>query len=440
MNREAETLSLFDLTSASLNRRDVDLESPYDRIITDPAGEYVLLGFDESNNQECVACNLSELGVVDLSGQLPETAEFVTLTNRATDVVFAEPFQLGGSEQRLAIAMAENQVTLIDLKALAAGDMDNALREIPIAVDASRSKRPIQVIVEPDSNDDSVHLYLLTEPGSDIIDVSIQPNPSSGDDQKFNIRINNQFAAGQQPTEMTLFESDRGGKKILAVDRGEPQFTLVDLSSGDRGTFPLPSNQPARNLLTYRVDGENTDEGGEVRVLAYSDSYRNATVIYPERISVGDQPALVGRNMKTLKLAKSPSRIEFASEGTSLKAIAYHRDGVGPGFSVLDLKDNTVVSIKGANLDSVIFSPTFAYGTFQGRANVGKFELETSHPSVFELPNPGRSLSLDTEDELLLVQHRDETGAFTVLDANEPETARVFYNVFIKRIMNRGVP
>ena len=70
------------------------------------------------------------------------------------------------------------------------------------------------------------------------------------------------------------------------------------------------------------------------------------------------------------------------------------------------------------------------------------FDLETGQPTVFELPEIGQQITVDTEDGLILVQHEARTGHFTVLDATEPtpENAIVVRDLFLYNIFDQELP
>ena len=83
-----------------------------------------------------------------------------------------------------------------------------------------------------------------------------------------------------------------------------------------------------------------------------------------------------------------------------------------------------------------------AFGTFRGEAYFGIFDLQTGHPTAFELPKEGERIYLDNDDELLVVQHGDRTGSFTLLNAVDPtpKNARVFNDIFLADLFEQELP
>ena len=72
--------------------------------------------------------------------------------------------------------------------------------------------------------------------------------------------------------------------------------------------------------------------------------------------------------------------------------------------------------IDGAQLVDLRFDVTVAFGVFSNLPNLGVFDLQTGGVEVFELPKPANRVYLDEEEALLLVEHPDQRGYFTVME------------------------
>ena len=416
---------------------DVPLDSAFDRIAVDPHGDFLLLYFSGDQSGTIVARNLNEVGIIDLRGD-PE-ASFLTLSSRPTAIEFAPPFAFGGSDQRLAVVSSVNEITVLDLEEL--DDPEEALREVPLTIsEADRLRRPVSIAfdVSPrDDEPDTVRVYVLAEDSDDITEITVQPAVLEDAARKLDLAVN-QLAAGISPGRMLLLELD-GGTRLLAIDRTNPRFTLVDTDSGESATFDLPMSAPARELLvfdtTVDVDGEPQPER---RVLAYSENSTLIAVIRPETIAVeGDEPTL-GRSVEAIRLERAPSRIELAA-GQPDRALVFHA-GFSAGFTILDLRKNNDIPIQGGTLSDVHFDGTSAYAVYQTLANLTIFGLD-GHPTNFDLPAAAVDIFFDAEDELLLVRHRDPAGMFTVLDARDPTpaNARVYNAVFTHQLLDQEI-
>lgn len=446
--KQGATLSVFDLAQDKLEAKTVGLDSAYDRMSVDPAGEFLLLSFTGASG-DFIARNLNELGIVDLrdgiSGE--ERATFETLSKRARGIEFAPPFELDGQAQRLAVALSPSAVTIVDLLA---EDAPNRLREVPLTIsEADQVKTPVQAIFdvtsenspEDDGMPKSVSLYLLTDHGNDITRVTIQPSirPESG--RKFDLSVN-QLAGGSNPVRMELLDLGEQGNRLIVVDGYSPRFTMIDVQTGESSTFDLPMTRAATELIVYKVLDESGAEAvSRTRILAWSRESNLAAVIRPESIAIGDETPTLGRSVEALRLQATPSSVELDEASGATRAIVRY-GGLGSGFTVLDLDANRAVPIQGASLGSIYFGESYAYGTFRGRPYMGVFDLSTGHPSTFELPYEGSNIYLDADDELIVVQHTDPSGTFTLLNALTPtkEHAKVYNNVFFKDLFSQELP
>lgn len=445
---QGATLSAFDLNADTLEAKTVALDSAYDRVSVDPAGEFLLLSFTGASG-DFIARNLNELGIVDLRGGISgaEKASFETLSKRAHGIEFAPPFRFGDQAQRLAVALSPSAVTLVDL--LAADPVDR-LREVPLTISqADQLKTPVQAIFDVTSENaaedsglgQSVSLYLLTDRGDDITRVTIQPSARPESARKFDISVN-QLAGGSNPARMALLDLAEVGTRVITVDKMQPRFTMIDVHTGESSTFALPMTRPATELIVYQVlDETGAQPVAQTRVLAWSRETELAAVIRPESIAIGDETPTLGRSVEALRLQAPPRSVEIDESSGGARAIVRY-DGLGAGFTVLDLDANRAVPIQGASLGAIYFGQSLAYGTFRGRPYMGIFDLSTGHPSTYELPYEGKHIYVDDADELIVVQHLDASGTFTLLNAETPtpQHAKVFNDVFFQDLFQQELP
>ena len=447
IDEQGETLFVMDATErlhridlsdpVQMNVKSVELASAYDKLSLDPQGEFLLLSFSPGESSGTViARNLNEVGIIDLRGDELE-ARFITLSTRGQQFVFAPKFELGGESRRLVAALSDSEVTILDLLA---EDDANVLREVPLTLsEAEQIKRPVQAIfdVTPEpSLPDTVSLYVLTNRGSDITQVSIQPSARQDATYTFDLSVN-QLAAGANPGQMALLELPARGARLMALDRSSAAFTMVDVESGEGATFTLPMARAATQMVVYTASRrEGSDETEEVRVLAYSPESPVVTVIRPETISIsGDQPTL-GQSVEAIRLEKNPLRVEYDADAAANRAVVFH-SGFSSGFTILDLEANRDIPIEGFALNDVIFDGSYAYGVLNTR-NMVAFELDTGHPTVFDLPYEAEHVTLDASEGLLLLEVNGRDGGFVAFDAEEPtpENAIVREGVFLDETLN----
>lgn len=443
VNREDETLSVVDLSGDELEVTTLELNAAYDVLTLDPRGDFLLLSFSGATQDNVIARNVNQIGIIDLT-QSELSARFVTLASRARELVFADPFELGGEEQRLVAALSVSEVTLIDLL-VDVDDPENQLREVPLTIsEADAVRTPTQAVFDVTPSEDlpdTINLYVLTQGDSDVTQISVQPSVREDALFKFNISVN-QLAAGNRPTNMALLELPERGTRLLTTSGNAPQFTLVDVASGESSTFSLPMNVAAQGIELYTATeaaGEELTQ--ELRVLAWSSQTEVVSVIRPETIAISaDQPTL-GRSVEAIRLERAPVRVELDESAARERAVVFHA-GLTGGFTVLDLRDNRDIPIQGYSLADIAFDGQLAFGVFTGTENFGVFDLETGQPTVFDLPDIGQKIVVDGEDGLIVVQHAADTGHFTVLDATEPtpENAIVVRDLFLYNVLDEEIP
>ena len=192
VNRDDETLSVVDLSGDDLEVTTLELNNAYEVLTLDPRGEYLLLSFSGVAQEGVIARNVNQIGIVDLT-QNELSARFVTLASRARALIFADPFELGGEEQRLVAALSDSEVTLIDLL-VGAEDPENQLREIPLTIsEADAIRTPTKAVFDVTPSEDlpdTINLYVLTQGDDDVTQISVQPSVREDALFKFNISVN----------------------------------------------------------------------------------------------------------------------------------------------------------------------------------------------------------------------------------------------------------
>lgn len=439
LNDGDRTLSVFDIDGESVERQDVTLDSPYDVINVDPEGEFVLLSNSGRIRDDVVVQNLNELGIVDLRGGISaeSQAHFMSLPTRAQNLQFLPPFEMGGETQRLVVALAENQVTLVDLNAQDAFDEWRRIRLIVNEGDTPRNPTEVVFDLSPgeEGSPDKISLFVLTDRDRDVMEISVQMSTRADEHRKFNISVN-QLAAGDRPGRIAVLDLPQG-RRLLALDAHAPRFTLVDVSSGESSTFDLPMSVPARNLLVYsaQVPGQTQSEQ---RVLVSSSQSKLVAIIRPEAISVGSETPSLGQTVQAINMQSAPSSVLMESTVDQDRAVALHAGGQD-GFTILNLPTLSATSIQGLTLSGVIFDSRSAYGVFQNSPHMVRVDMQTGHTRTFELPGRARALYLSPDREILMARHDGSGGRFSVFPVASPtpEKGRLYEHVFLQEILSQ---
>lgn len=426
VDEDREVLQLVDVEDPS-NIEEVELSGDFDRIAVDPHGEYLVLSFSGASDDNVVARNLNEIGVVDLRGA-NKTASFTTLSTRANAFSFAAPFTLGDQPQRLMAVLADNEVTIFDL--LADNDEDR-LREVPLTVSEADTVRVPQQVIFDTSDASKLDVYVRTQ-DVDISRVTVRLAPD-GASRKLTLSTDKLTVA--RPVAMEVLTLSNGSTRLLALNGSTNTFTLVDTVSDVSVTLSLPLTRAASRMLPFVTTVEEDDVlREEVRVIAYDPGSPLVAIIRPELIPIeGDEPT-VGRSVEAIRLENLPERIEL-STAVADQAIVFHPSS---GFSLLNLEKNNDIPIQGGALEDVLFDGTFAYVVYRTLPNLTIFGSD-GHPTNFELPSAATSVHFDAESEVLIVPQVSNYGTFAVLDANnpQPETATVYENVFLDNFLGR---
>lgn len=434
INRDDDTLSAFSIDDDSVERDDVPLSSPYDRITVDDEGEYLLLS-NSGASEDAILQNLNEVGVVDLREGLPDAVRVLTLPVRAQTLEVMPGFEFDGQAQRLAVALAPSEVAVIDL--MAEDDVDQ-VRSIPLTTSqADAVRNPTQVVFdEPSANSGSASLFVIDDRSSDVTQIVM--SLAAGDEAPRKLEISvNQLAAGQDPGRIAVLNFDDVGKRLLALDASSPEFTLVDVRSAESATYDLPMGQPASAMEIYQARDPNNDEL-ETRVLAYSQFSTLVAVIRPESIAVGSETPTLGQTVEGIRLDAVPSEVIVDGRDDAERAVILHPGGQD-GFSVLDLQTNRPLSLTGFNPTQIVVDGRTAYGIFANTAHLVRFDLESRDYWTYPLPLAGREIYLSPDNEALLIEHDGQAGRFTVLsrDSYSADDALFYEHLFLDGILGR---
>ncbi len=431
LNEGDGSLSVFDIATGGVERRDVVLESAYDRVTVDPEGDFLLLSHSGEMRSNLVVQNLNELGIVDLRGAELE-ARFLSLPTRAQNLVFAPPFEMDGAEQRLVAALAESEVTLVDLTTDSPIDQ---WRRVQLTLSQADSVRTPTEVVFDVANPNAVSAFVLTAEDDDVTEVVIQSGALTDSTRKFTVSIN-QLAAGQTPGRIAMLDLPQG-RRLLALDRSSPRFTLMDVVSGESVTHSLPMSVAAQHMIPFyaEVPGE---ERLEKKVLVYSRNSQLVTIIRPEAIAVGGETPTLGLTVQAIRMSAAPSEIRMDGAGDATRAVALHAGG-NDGFTILDLLTNTEIRLQGFSLSDLVFDSTQAYGIFGNSPHMVRVDLASGHPQVFELPARARAIHLSPDRDAVMVRHDGRGGRFTVLPVAEPtpENGTLYEHVFLEGALDR---
>lgn len=437
VNRDDQTLSVFDIGPEEIERSDVEIDGAYDQITVDPEGEFLLLSHS-GEAPDTIMQNVNEVAIVDLRGGVPQGVQVLTLPTQADNLKFIPPFQLDGTSERLAVALATNVVAIIDLNATE--DYDR-VRRAPLTTRQSDELKPTDVVFNPPTSErpHQASLFILEATSDDVTEIVLQPSTREDEHRRLAPTFN-QLAAGNRPHHIAVLELNPGGdrqaRRLFALDAEQPQFTLVDVDSGESVTFDLPMSSPADGMEVFSIEvpGENRVEK---RILVYSHNSQLVATIRPESISVGSDTPTLGQTIQEMRLSAPPSQLIMAEGSNPDRAVALHGGGQ-EGATVLNLEANQNWWLSGFNPSQMVLDGRTAYGIFNNTSHMVRVNLESGQTTSFALPDRGRALFLSPDKESILVRHDGVDGRFTLLprDTLRPDNARLYEHVFVGGILD----
>lgn len=432
-----QSLSVYRIGEEEVERDDVALDAFYDRIDVDPEGDFVVLS-STGEDDEAIVQNLQAMAVVDLRGGVPEEADVMTLRRVPEEIEFLPPFTMDGQSHRLLAVTATNNIEVVDLNA----DHDaSPTYRAPLSLGELDEFVPRQVVFEPPSNtgeEDGIEqasLFVLARGQSEVTQIQMQTPQDENATRSLSLSIN-QLAAGSNPGLIEVFELGDGKRRLLALDSGNSEFTLVDVDSQESATHSLPLGGPASGMELFHTPAD--DGGVEQRILVYSTTSQFVAVIRPENIALGDQAHNLGTTVEEIRLEASPSEVRMREGDGADRAVVLHAGG-NDGFSVLKLDLNQAVSWRGSRLSAVQFDGRHAYGIYANEAYLERVDVETDRSTRIPLPQRAIELHLDRRSSAALVRHEGEAGRFTVLNraSLEPEDGRLYEQVFLNGVLER---
>ncbi|RAL22224.1 hypothetical protein DL240_10245 [Lujinxingia litoralis] len=426
----APGVSLHDLDAGT--RRDVRARSAFGRMTIDPDGAYVLLSHDPAAVGG-EARNLNEVGLVDLRDEAAGEAEVLTLFSQPERLVFAPPFELDGQPYRLALGLSTSEINVIDLEA---EHPDDRLRAIPLTVSQSDTPRSaVQVVIDTDDapgTPESISIFVLTDVGSDITQIVVQPASSPEGGRRLALSVN-QLYAGQQPVRFEVVDLPGVGRRIFAVDGARPQMTMVDVLSGESSTYELPMDVAPTGLQRFDVPGSQEDDA-EPRLLVTSTRDRLVTLVRPELLTLASETPTVGRGLEAVRLQSPPLVSWF--EGAAGKVVVGHEQG----FSLIDLDTRRASYVSAAApLANVARYSGGLFAVYQWGDSVVQLDVASGQTATTRIDGGTRALAVMPDKGLLVVLHDSPHGLLTLLPLDElvASRARMFDFVLLDRVLER---
>jgi hypothetical protein len=413
---ELPSLSLIDASATPEVRARYTLPEAYSTLTLDPTGRWVVLSGTDVN----FVTNPNQLVFVDL--RQPDFQP-VSKTIRSFGAAperfqFTEPLDVPGGPRRFLIVESRQDVTLVDLDALAEAEITVPLPRMP----NGQTGVPRDVVVYPGAPEIEADAQLAIRMQDDPNVVLVNFTASDESQAGFRV-IPNLVDVGGAPAALDYVSTD-GGLRLAALVPGRGEASLVHPTTTQIERVSLPVGFDSLRRVTESALG--ADESGDVALL-WSNSASMVAFW-----SLGRTDGRVFRSLDVLELETNVSQV-LDVPGASL---GYKKLLASPEqrFFVLDLRERQSFPMFATtpNLSLRVAPDGLRAWAFTPNGNqLAKVDLTSLEPTSLQLE---RSISqvFDMETQggagrVLVALHPGDARGATLLDAQLPDTAETLF-------------
>jgi hypothetical protein len=372
------------------------------------------------------------------------------------DVKFSPSFTFAGKPRTLAVVLAQNYVTILDL-----GNLDRTEITVPLSPDSTSSFMPRQVLFDTANSNDpttpNVNLYIRADGSNDIFQVTLAidlgtpaPTPPSND---FHASLS-MLAAGTTPSDLALYGTGVD-TRLAVVATGSRTLAIIDPRTSS--TTSIPISIPATQLVVFKATSPSTPSVTipEDRALLVDTSSGSNSVLFADLksiettggIALHDYPLgasatsvvpLVDQGIAVIMFGKYTGVSALTVVDLTSRTLSPIGSGGGQaGATMIDTQSpSRVWSLDGSNGISYL---NLVARDGQARLATGEVWLDQSIADVLPL---GQASS--DKHRYLVVDQNDpnSVGNVTFLDADNPDrtTARTAYGFLLTNYLERGNP
>lgn len=414
---ERPQLTVFDGRADAQERkvRTFELDDPMERLALDHAGEWVA-----AFGGDAKVVNPNELVLFDLSSNednsLATSKTIRSFGGAPEELLFTHELHVpGGAPRRFLLVRTDRDVTLVDLL-----DLERAEVTVKLPEDgAGSTPRPLQVVYDDGDEDDDgdARLAIRLENSTDVVVVGLGPSEVDGRAYAPAINI---VDVGGVPSAIDFVRTD-GGLRLAALVPAAARATLVDPETTFAEVVNLPGAFSSMRRITSVV--EEAPESGDVALLWGAS--RNIAFW-----SLGSTSETPYRSVDTAELSFVVTRVlDVPSPNSHLKVLR----GEGSDIFVLDLNRRQSFPLNTSFEDAQItVSPDGQrLWAYEGESQwFSAIRLEDLHPEAVYADNKVDSVfdvQTKQDDRAAIVLHLREGWNATLLDAEDPDSARTLY-------------
>ena len=371
-----------------------DLGAPFDHLAISADGNTAIAHFttDSSVGSQAVFANPNELAIIDLhpGAANPVVSRTIrSLGSAPIGVVFSPVITIGGAPRNLAVILATDYATIIDLTHPERNEIT-----VPLQLPSGNATiTPEQVLFDTSA----ATVYLRASGAADVFALALtaeqQTDPVKND---FVLHIN-QPSTGKTVLDMMLFTD--GQKSYVLTANSTSDLSLIDSATGDFAIIPTAG--PVDTLLPI---GEPPTEAA---VFSRRNPQATVTFVTLKNIGVG-----LGSNLSVRTLAKPVHDLVPVPGGSQLVVV---HDDARTVVSILDLGPQRIdTPILGhLALTSYDFAGDNLIGVATGLNQLGVLALATLNPSSIDLEYP--PIHVVAVGDHIIVDHAQPGGLATVI-------------------------
>ncbi len=303
--------------------------NPFDTIISDPEGEYVVLLRRTLANK--LLKNINEIAIIKLgkNDNTENSVLYKTLEGTPQNVFYSEDFKIDGKKRKIACIVASDILFLIDLE---------HLNRRPTTIYLGKNNT-YPILAEQEIFDNKTQrIYVRSSNANDIFALKLTTRKVDTDRNDFATALDI-IGVGKKPSDMAFFHEDNNSR-LFVVSAGDNDGSLIDVATGKTTTVPFHGNIDSVYLFTKKTMGIKTQHA-----LVWEKYGRNFYVLDFKNLEdqLGKNIRFIGRsyqNAKELLPVLEGNRLLLMHNGHGLSIIDLDVESISPFASKKKLSES----------------------------------------------------------------------------------------------------
>jgi hypothetical protein len=444
LSTQSEPARLVLIDPASKDPVTIELPGRYDQLAQSDDGAFAILHYSATSSGAggSMLYNPNDLAVVKFASNTVKSRPIRSLGSVPDQVYFSPPGStLFGLQRNLAVVLAENYVTILDL------DRDDRTEiTVPLVPDGKRTVEPVQVLFDMAGP----AIYIRADGSNDIFQISlIQGAPvdqnASGTSNDFHVSLS-LLGAGSALSDMAMFGTG-DSTRLLVTAPDSQQIVILDPTTGSATS--IPTGTQVDRILLFKGPSPKSSQSQD-RALLLGVGTGATSVVFADLRDIETAQGLAIESWSitapVVDITPLPGNMALLKQGNGSVAL-----------SIVNLEDRTIEPIGSSGLlDDVTVEATVRsrlWGTDganrleyldlvnngQGRLYSGEVIVDRTIANILPLAKKSadgnRYLVLEMLDPM-------NVGYVTVLNADLPDRkgARSAYGFLLTDTFQRGQP